>query len=259
MSRRRIIVGASLAAAFIVGIAIIDQAPKVDQRIVVPASSGVAELAARPSVSPTASSPIAAFPAPLRTVEPTVPPAEPEVQPSATIPPVPTGRPVADTPKAEVKSVAKAPSASPKSTSAKKPSYKGKNMFWYPALGIKASIKGYGCQYGGNPKGIGRGLYTWGCSGKNNTYLLAHAYSTFHPIQIGYHTGRLKKGGLVYYADAKGKVTRYKVAWIKRIPLKTWKTSQFGYFAAMDRKTLTLQTCDGSRSQYRIVVRLYPG
>jgi sortase (surface protein transpeptidase) len=56
----------------------------------------------------------------------------------------------------------------------------------------------------------------------------------------------------VTYADANGKVRTYAIAWWKVVaPDK----GAFAY-AAQSRPSMTLQTCVGSNSQYRLIVRL---
>ena len=57
------------------------------------------------------------------------------------------------------------------------------------------------------------------------------------------------------YADGKGVVHAYAVAWWK----VTTPTKGVWAYAAQSRPSLTLQTCLGSRSQYRLIVRLEPG
>ena len=98
----------------------------------------------------------------------------------------------------------------------------------------------------------GNRVYRWGCAGKNNVYLFGHAHSVFRPLHDAYVRGRLKKGAKLYYADSSGRVRTYKVAWWKvTTPTKgTWA------YAAQAKPSLTLQTCVGSRSQYRLIVRL---
>jgi len=98
----------------------------------------------------------------------------------------------------------------------------------------------------------GNEIYRWGCAGTNNVYLLAHAATAFKPLHAAYVQGRLRKGMKVVYADGNGKVRTYKVS--------SWKVvSPVGAewaFAAQSKPSMTLQTCVGSRSQYRLIVRL---
>ena len=56
----------------------------------------------------------------------------------------------------------------------------------------------------------------------------------------------------VVYADGNGRVSTYAVAWWK---VTTPDKGGFAY-AGQSRPSLTLQTCVGSRSQYRLIVRL---
>jgi len=56
----------------------------------------------------------------------------------------------------------------------------------------------------------------------------------------------------VIYADAKGRVTTYAVRWWKVV-----RPDRGGFaYAAQSTPSLTLQTCVGARSQFRLVVRL---
>jgi len=55
-----------------------------------------------------------------------------------------------------------------------------------------------------------------------------------------------------YYAGSDGKVATYAVRWWR---LTTPENGAWAY-AGQSRPTLTLQTCVGARSQYRLIVRL---
>jgi sortase (surface protein transpeptidase) len=129
------------------------------------------------------------------------------------------------------------------------PVYKGRNHLWIPALGVNRSVGWYAC---GTAKAPGLGVYRWGCAGRNNVYLLAHAYAAFRSLHDAYVSGRLRKGMRVIYADASGRVRTYVVLWWR---LTTPDNGAFAY-AAQSRPSMTLQTCVGARSQYRLVVRL---
>jgi hypothetical protein len=127
--------------------------------------------------------------------------------------------------------------------------YHGRNHIWMPSLRIDKSVAAYSCSNKSYP---GNRVYRWGCAGRNNVYLFGHAHSVFKTLHDAYVRGRLKKGAMLYYADASGQVRTYKVAWWKvTTPTKgTWA------YAAQKDPSLTLQTCVGSRSQYRLIVRL---
>ena len=84
-------------------------------------------------------------------------------------------------------------------------------------------------------------------------YLFGHAHSVFKPLHDAYVRGRLKKGMKVYYADSKGRTTRYVVRWWR---VTTPDKGEWAY-AGQSTPSLTLQTCVGARSQYRLVVRLH--
>ena len=127
-------------------------------------------------------------------------------------------------------------------------SYGGKNRMWFPALGISRSVYFFPCSSNAYPGNV---VYRWGCAGSNNVYLFAHAHSAFKPLHDAYVNGRLRKGMKVSYADSKGKVRTYKLIWWK----VTTPTKGGFAFAAQSRPSLTLQTCVGAKSQYRLIVR----
>lgn len=128
-------------------------------------------------------------------------------------------------------------------------SYHGTNHMWMPALGINRSVTYFPCSRSTPP---GLAVYRWGCAGANNVYLFAHAYAAFKPLHDAYVGGRLRKGMKVMYADGSGHVRTYAISWWK---LTTPDKGGFA-FAAQSRPSLTLQTCVGSKSQYRLIVRL---
>ena len=128
-------------------------------------------------------------------------------------------------------------------------SYRGRNHVWIPALGIDRSVSGFACSSSAYP---GNRVYRWGCAGRNNVDLFGHAHSVFKPLHDAYVRHRLKKGMKVVYADSRGKVSTYAVAWWKVVKPDN---GAFAY-AAQSRPSMTLQTCVGSKSQYRLIVRL---
>jgi sortase (surface protein transpeptidase) len=83
-------------------------------------------------------------------------------------------------------------------------------------------------------------------------YLFGHAHSVFKPLHDAYVRGRLSKGMKVYYAGSDGKVSTYAVRWWR---LTTPENGSWAY-AGQSRPSLTLQTCVGAQSQYRLIVRL---
>jgi hypothetical protein len=127
-------------------------------------------------------------------------------------------------------------------------SYHGRNRMWFPALGISRSTYFFPCSSNAYPGNV---VYRWGCAGSNNVYLFAHAHAAFKPLHDAYVNGRLRKGMKVSYADSKGKVRTYKLIWWK----VTTPTKGGFAFAAQSRPSLTLQTCVGAKSQYRLIVR----
>ena len=128
-------------------------------------------------------------------------------------------------------------------------SFAGRNHLWIPALGISRSITFYSCSSSFYP---GNRVYRWGCAGSNNVYLFGHASSVFKALHDAYVRGRLSKGMKLYYANATGKVSTYAVSWWK---LTTPDNGAWAY-AGQSTPSLTLQTCVGAQSQYRLIVRL---
>jgi sortase family protein len=168
--------------------------------------------------------------------------------------PIPAGwtvRPAAPVPTPKPTTVKKGPAKTPaKSTAAVRTSgFHGRNHVWIPALGISRSTTGYACSSSFYP---GNRVYRWGCAGRNNVYLFGHAYGVFRPLHDAYVRGGLRKGMKVYYADGSGHVSTYAVRWWR---LTTPENGAWAY-AGQSRPTLTLQTCVGARSQYRLIVRL---
>lgn len=148
-----------------------------------------------------------------------------------------------DAPKEASKSKAKAP---PTQTTTR---FEGRNRVWFPALGIRRSVSFFSCSSSAYP---GDRVYRWGCAGSNNVYLFGHASSVFRPLHDAYVRDRLRKGMTLYYADGAGRVSTYRVAWWK---ITTPDHGDWAY-ASQSSPSLTLQTCVGSRSQYRLIVRL---
>ena len=130
------------------------------------------------------------------------------------------------------------------------PSYRGRNHVWIPSLGINKTVQSFPCSRGRPPDA---GVYRWGCAGRNNIYLLSHAWSTFKPLHDAYVRGSLHKGMKVVYADGSGRVHTYAVIWW-RVVAPT--TAASWAWASLSRPSMTLQTCVGSNSQYRLMVRL---
>jgi sortase (surface protein transpeptidase) len=155
-----------------------------------------------------------------------------------------TPKPAAAPKPARTAAPAKAPAAK-----APAASYQGRNHLWIPALGVNRSVSFYACS---RSTALANVVYRWGCAGRNNVYLMGHAHSVFRSLHNAYVNGRLRKGMQVIYADGNGRVTRYKIAFWKVVsPVGAgWA------FAAQASPSMTLQTCVGKNSQYRLVVRL---
>ncbi len=129
------------------------------------------------------------------------------------------------------------------------PRYAGTNHLWIPSLGISRSVASFACTRSTPPSA---GVYRWGCAGKHNAYMFGHAWSTLKPLHDAYVAGRLHVGMVAYYADGGGRARAYKVTQIKVVTADqvAWA------IAAQAVPSLTLQTCVGSKSQYRLLVRL---
>jgi sortase family protein len=130
------------------------------------------------------------------------------------------------------------------------PRLHGRNHVWSQALGLNRAVAWFSCSRSRPPD---MAVYRWGCAGDNNVYLFAHAGGPFQRLHDLYVGGRLRRGMTVSYADASGRVHRYAVAWWK-VVLPT--AGDFAW-AAQARPSMTLQTCVGANSRYRLVVRLY--
>ncbi len=130
------------------------------------------------------------------------------------------------------------------------PSYSGRNHLWIPSLGVNRSIAWFACSRSREPDNY---VYRWGCAGSNNVYLLGHAWGVFKPLHDAYTSGRLRVGMRAIYADANGRVRTYAVRWWK---LVRPTTSASWAWASLSSPSMTLQTCVGARSQYRLMVRL---
>ena len=135
------------------------------------------------------------------------------------------------------------------------PALAGTNHFWFPALGISNAVHMFNCA---GSYVIPSGIWHFGCNSARNIYLMSHAWSDFRALRAAYHAGSLKTGMAAFYAGPDGKVLRYKVAWIRHVTVGTFNAGYWEW-AINDVPAVTLQTCDGAKSEYRIIVRLVPG
>ena len=148
---------------------------------------------------------------------------------------------------ATTKTAAARPSRAPHTAA---PTFHGRNHLWIPGLGISAGVQWFPCSRSRPP---GPGVYRWGCAGRNNVYVLGHAWSTLRALHDTYVSGHLRPGLKVWYADNGSHVHEYSVAWW-RVVAPT--TAASWAWAAQSRPSMTLQTCVGANSQYRLMVRL---
>lgn len=213
-----------------------------------PAASPDGQVLAEAGTASEAGEPAVATPTPSPTVTPA-----PVATPARTAAPVATPK-ATPKPKALVHATTKAPAARAKVTPAKPPTsaavYAGRNHVWIPSLGVNRSVSAFACTRKRPPDNY---VYRWGCAGTNNVYLLGHASGVLQPLHDAYLNGKLKVGMRVWYADGGGAVHRYAVRWWRLTPPTTdasWA------WAAQSVPSMTLQTCMGANSQYRLIVRL---
>jgi len=139
--------------------------------------------------------------------------------------------------------------AKPKAKPAK-PSYHGRNHFWFPSLGINQNVYSFPCS---RSKAPGNVVYRWGCAGANNVYLMAHDFGKFYPLYRAYRNGRLHKGMLAVYAGPNGKTHYYRLSFYRVVK----PDGDVGWaYSSTSRSALTLQTCVSS-GKLRLVVRFY--
>lgn len=128
--------------------------------------------------------------------------------------------------------------------------FHGTNHLWIPALGIDRSTSSFACSRSQAPANY---VYRWGCAGTNNVYLLGHAYGAFKALHDAYYNGRLRVGLTAVYANGSGTIHTYRVAWWRVVrPTTDAKWA----WASLASPGMTLQTCLGANSQYRLMVRL---
>jgi len=127
--------------------------------------------------------------------------------------------------------------------------YSGENHFWIPSLGLSQRVYAFPCTRAKAPVNV---IYRWGCAGRNNVYIFGHAYGVMKPLHDAYVAGRLHVGMLAIYADAHGNIRSYRVT--------SWRvvdpTEPGWAIADQPVPSMTLQTCLGARSQWRLNVRL---
>lgn len=164
----------------------------------------------------------------------------------ATAPPAAAERPDSA---AVSRPVAKTIAPSGQGTSSAPREFVGTNRFWMPALGISKRVHDYPCPRKRPPDHY---VYRWWCAGSNNVYLLGHASSVFKPLHDAYVRGRLKVGMAAWYADANGKVRKYRIT--------EWRVvrPEQSHWAIADQPvpSMTLQTCVGKNDEFRLNVRL---
>jgi hypothetical protein len=135
------------------------------------------------------------------------------------------------------------------SAASTQPTYAGTNRFWIPSLGMSYRVHFFECSRSRSPDNY---IYRWGCAGTNNVYILGHAYGVMQPLHDLFVSGRLRKGMVAIYADGTGHVHWFRVT--------TWRVvdpiDAAWAIASQPVPSMTLQTCVGKDSQYRLNVRL---
>jgi hypothetical protein len=128
----------------------------------------------------------------------------------------------------------------------KVPTYSGTNHVWIPALGISRAVHVFPCSRRRAPDNL---VYRWGCAGRNNVYLMGHAYGVFKSLNVAYKQHDLHVGMRAYYADGSGRVHTFEIT--------TWRivnpSNSAWAIASQPRASMTLQTCVGTK---RLNVRL---
>jgi hypothetical protein len=128
--------------------------------------------------------------------------------------------------------------------------------FRFPAIGLSRAVYRWGCRGGTLPNLVVR----WDCAGRNNTYLLGHAWGVFAPLAKARRDGRLRVGQAAYLTDTAGVTRRYELGWIKIVrSTYVWHgySGEVWAWNATYRRAITLQTCWGAGSAYRLIVRFY--
>ncbi len=120
-------------------------------------------------------------------------------------------------------------------------------------IGLSGSVDNWGCRGGTLPNRIER----WGCAGTGNTYLMGHAFGVFRGLSSAYSAGRLRAGLLATVTTRTGTQT-YRLAWARIVPASYSYRGMSGdqwAWNSTGTPSLTLQTCWGASSSYRLIVR----
>lgn len=125
-----------------------------------------------------------------------------------------------------------------------------------PDLDISRPIHDWGCRGGTIPNLV----WSWDCSGHNNLYLLGHAWGVFKPLHDAFARGDLTPGLRLSLRSPNGSVSTFRLAWVRRVRWQDLGTDMWGpgrtwAWNATKHPVVTLQTCFGRHSQWRIIVR----
>jgi hypothetical protein len=136
----------------------------------------------------------------------------------------------------------------------------------YPNLNKPTQIKDWACGEGLLPNAID--IFSSGCAGTNNIFLMGHAYGVFWQLRYAYNHSLLKDRAIAYYTDGSGEEHAYQLDWVDH-PTEA-EAGKGSSWAATPTPVITLYTCDDytqtangkdtvlARDAYRIVVRLVP-
>jgi hypothetical protein len=121
-------------------------------------------------------------------------------------------------------------------------------------IGLDVAVYRWGCRATDLPNRALR----WGCSGTNNQFIAGHAYGVFRPYYRAFGNHRLKRGMVAVFTDARGRTKRYRLAWVRKVRSSyIWngRTGDQWAWNPTAEPVITLQTCWGAKSNYRIVTR----
>jgi len=136
------------------------------------------------------------------------------------------------------------------------------NSFWMPdipKLDKPINVNHLGCNEGVIPD---KSMEVWssGCAGPNNLFIMAHADGAFGPLREAYNAQKLRIGEIAYYTDAVGQLYAYEVVSVDHPTTTDW--GKGSSWAGTSTMVMTLDTCDDGPvkgdSAYRIIVRLVP-
>ena len=134
-------------------------------------------------------------------------------------------------------------------------SYHGTYHLWIPALSLSRDINDWGCNGGLIPNHV----EYWGCVPRSNLVPARPRLGRLRQDPRRLSLGALHVGLTAWYADKAENVHKYRISWIRHVRNGGLRvTGAKLAMAATSGQVITLQTCDGATSAYRILVRLVP-